>query len=60
MKTYRVKVKHLSFKKPAISYYDIQAEDADKAKAIVHNNLVLHHFGKQDFVIESVEESEEY
>ena len=58
MKTYTVKVKHFSFKKPAISFYDIQAETADKAKAIVHNNLVLHHFGKQDFVIESVEEVE--
>ena len=59
MKTYRVRVKHLSFKKPAISVYDIQAESADKAKAIVHNNLVLHHFTKQDFEIESVAESEE-
>lgn len=59
MKTYAVKVKHFSFKKPAISYYDIQAESEEKAKAIVHNNLVLHHFGKQDFVIESVEEVED-
>ena len=59
MKTYRVKVKHLSFKKPAVSVYDIQAESADKAKAIVNNSLVLRHFTKQDFEIESVAESEE-
>ena len=43
MKIYTVKVKHFNFKKPAISVYDILAETADKAKAIVHNNLVLHH-----------------
>lgn len=57
MKTYRVKVKHLSFKKPAASVYDIQAESAEKAKAIVNNSLVLRHFTKQDFEIESVEEA---
>lgn len=56
MKTYKVKVKHLSFQKPAVSVYDIQAESAEKAKAIVNNSLVLHHFTKQDFEIESVEE----
>jgi hypothetical protein len=57
MKTYKVKVKHLSFKKPAIRVYDIQAESAEKAKAIVNNSLVLRHFTKQDFEIESVAEA---
>ena len=56
MKTYKVRFKHLSFKKPAVSVYYIQAESADKSKAIVNNSLVLRHFTKQDFEIESVEE----
>ena len=59
MKTYKVKVKHTGFKKPAVSVYEIQAETAEKAQAIVHNNLVLHHHGPQEFCIDSVEEGKE-
>jgi len=33
MKTYRVKVKHLSFKKPAVSVYEIQAESCGREVA---------------------------
>lgn len=59
MKTYRVAVKHLYFKKPAVSVYEIQAADADKARAIVNNSLVMRDFTKDEFSIESVEEIKE-